>query len=226
MNMQNTAKIILQKRKELQMTQKDIAEKLNVSVAAVSKWERGLNYPDLSLMEPLANILNITVSELLQLENKPTEQIIKNITQISQNQIIANRKTALFKICSVVLSIFFSWLIYFSIINNQIVHKLFFENLGTGILNIIAFAAGIIALCFSIAAVTFKNKIKRSKCIITSIFCCAIALHIPTLISYLILRFEYAATLQDIIGGYYFGSAVLLTSTIIFNAFAIFINKK
>ena len=44
-------------RKKKGWTQKDIAEKLNVSIAAVSKWERGLNYPDLSIMEPLARIL-------------------------------------------------------------------------------------------------------------------------------------------------------------------------
>ncbi len=41
-------------RKAKGWTQKKIAEQLHVSVSAVSKWERGLNYPDLSLMEPLA----------------------------------------------------------------------------------------------------------------------------------------------------------------------------
>ena len=52
-------------RKEHGMTQKDLAEKLFVSDKAVSKWERGLSLPDISLLQPLADELGVTVTELL-----------------------------------------------------------------------------------------------------------------------------------------------------------------
>ncbi|MBQ8807327.1 MAG: hypothetical protein IJZ68_12955, partial [Bacteroidaceae bacterium] len=45
-----------------------------------------LNFPDLSLMEPLSEILGISVSELLGLENESADQVIKNITAISEEE--------------------------------------------------------------------------------------------------------------------------------------------
>lgn len=53
-------------RKEKCFTQQELAEKLFVSNKAVSKWERGLSLPDISLLTPLAEILGVTVTELLK----------------------------------------------------------------------------------------------------------------------------------------------------------------
>ncbi len=53
-------------RKEKDWTQKELAEKLFVSDKAVSKWERGLSLPDVSLLRPLADALDVTVTELLE----------------------------------------------------------------------------------------------------------------------------------------------------------------
>ena len=55
-------------RKEQGMTQKDLAQLLNVTDKAVSKWERGKSFPDVSLMEPLASALKITPYELFKCE--------------------------------------------------------------------------------------------------------------------------------------------------------------
>lgn len=57
-------------RSERGMTQKQLAEKLYVSNKAVSKWERGLSLPDISLLEPLAETLGVTVPELLHGERQ------------------------------------------------------------------------------------------------------------------------------------------------------------
>lgn len=57
--------IIRQKRKDLGLTQDDIAAYLNVSTAAVSKWENGLTSPDISLLAPLARLLKTDVNTLL-----------------------------------------------------------------------------------------------------------------------------------------------------------------
>ena len=57
-------KFIAEKRKEEKLTQEQLAEKLNISKNAVSKWERGLNLPDVSIMQELCKILKITLNEL------------------------------------------------------------------------------------------------------------------------------------------------------------------
>ena len=58
-------KFIARRRKAKNLTQAQLAEMLNISDRAVSKWERGLNLPDSSIMLPLCKILGITADELL-----------------------------------------------------------------------------------------------------------------------------------------------------------------
>lgn len=48
------------------MTQNELAEKLHITDKAVSKWERGLSFPDISILIPLAEILNISLYDLLK----------------------------------------------------------------------------------------------------------------------------------------------------------------
>lgn len=71
-------KFIAEKRKETNLTQEQLAEKLNISKNAVSKWERGLNLPDVSIMQDLCRILNITLNELFVGE-KIQEEAYKEI---------------------------------------------------------------------------------------------------------------------------------------------------
>ena len=56
---------VAQLRKEKGLTQRELADRLYVSDKAVSKWERGLSYPDVTLLEPLAAKLELTVGELM-----------------------------------------------------------------------------------------------------------------------------------------------------------------
>lgn len=56
--------IIYENRKKKQLTQEQLADLLNVSNKTVSKWERGLSYPDILLIPNLAKILDISISEL------------------------------------------------------------------------------------------------------------------------------------------------------------------
>ena len=56
---------ILPRRKELGMTQKEFAQKLYVTESAVSKWERGLSYPDITLLLNICSVLDISEHELL-----------------------------------------------------------------------------------------------------------------------------------------------------------------
>ena len=72
-------------RREAGLTQRELAEALGVTDKAVSKWERGLSLPDISLLTPLAEILGVTVTELLRgerLEEKslPVDQVEELVT--------------------------------------------------------------------------------------------------------------------------------------------------
>ena len=60
-----TGKFISTRRKEVGLTQSQLAEKLNITDRAVSKWETGRTLPDSSIMLDLCNILKITVNDLL-----------------------------------------------------------------------------------------------------------------------------------------------------------------
>ncbi len=59
-------KFVASRRKVKNITQKELAEILHLTDKAVSKWERGLSFPDISVLEPLADALDITVMELLK----------------------------------------------------------------------------------------------------------------------------------------------------------------
>ena len=65
-------------RKKSNLTQKELGEKLNVTDKAVSKWERGLSFPDITIINDLAKVFNITATEILnsKLDNndKPKEE--------------------------------------------------------------------------------------------------------------------------------------------------------
>lgn len=61
-----TGKLISERRKAIKLTQKELADKLHITDKAVSKWERGLSFPDISILIPLAEILNISLYDLLK----------------------------------------------------------------------------------------------------------------------------------------------------------------
>ena len=84
-----TGELIAQSRREKNLTQKDVAQRLHVSVQAVSKWQRGLNFPDIALLEPLAEVLDLTVSELLSGEKESVagEELVRDSLRESISQL-------------------------------------------------------------------------------------------------------------------------------------------
>lgn len=73
MNQKEIGSFISKKRKEQKLTQKELADKLNISEKTISKWETGNGLPEVSNMQPLCNILNISVNELLNGKENPKE---------------------------------------------------------------------------------------------------------------------------------------------------------
>lgn len=81
MNQLKIGKFIAERRKGKNLTQMQLAEKLNITDKAISKWERGIALPDSSIMLELCDILDISVNELLSgekliMENQNNEQLL------------------------------------------------------------------------------------------------------------------------------------------------------
>ena len=76
-----TGAVIRRLREKKKMTQEDLAGKLYVSGKAVSKWETGQGFPDISLLEPLAKALDISVIELLSGEDVQNRNRTFNMTR-------------------------------------------------------------------------------------------------------------------------------------------------
>ncbi|MEG2329810.1 helix-turn-helix domain-containing protein [Anaerorhabdus sp.] len=105
---------LIELRKEKGYTQKDVAERLGVSDKAVSKWERGLSFPDITLLEPLANMFNITLTELYhserikegeKLDKEQIGLILESSIQATSEEIAMSKRIQLMKTIYFLLSI-------------------------------------------------------------------------------------------------------------------------
>ena len=66
---------VAQLRKEQELTQKELADRLNVTDKAVSKWETGKGFPDVKLLEPLAQALGVSLVKLMQGRRQESETL-------------------------------------------------------------------------------------------------------------------------------------------------------
>lgn len=82
-------RFVAELRREKNYTQKQLAELLNISDKAVSKWERGLSLPDVSMLLPLAQTLGVSVTELLESHriNADTPQDLEQVENIVKKAI-------------------------------------------------------------------------------------------------------------------------------------------
>lgn len=80
-DMDKIGKKISEARKKQNMTQMELADRLNISFQAVSNWERGISMPDISKLSELSEILQITIDELIGKESPLMENIIKEKTE-------------------------------------------------------------------------------------------------------------------------------------------------
>ena len=65
MDAKKTGCFIAEKRKERNLSQRELAEYLHITDKAVSKWERGISFPDISILIPLSEVLNVSLYDLL-----------------------------------------------------------------------------------------------------------------------------------------------------------------
>ena len=112
MNVKKVGEFIKQKRKEKKLTQKELAEKLSITDRAISKWERGICCPDISILKELSSILEVSVNELLageeieKLEKEKTDDVlVDSVKQYTSVEKKKNKKLLIFTIILFVLYI-------------------------------------------------------------------------------------------------------------------------
>jgi transcriptional regulator with XRE-family HTH domain len=96
MDNKKTGELIAKARKELGLTQKELAKKLHLSDRAVSKWERGVGFPDVSLLKPLAEALDLTISEIVL-----GKQGIDKTQELSDDEVLAKARSIIKKNISI-----------------------------------------------------------------------------------------------------------------------------
>ena len=92
MDQQKTGALIARRRKEKGLTQKELAERLHISDRTVSKWERSAGFPDVSLLAPLADALDLSVAGLLrgeELAPTPAEPQLRDSVALVVRQVKA-----------------------------------------------------------------------------------------------------------------------------------------
>lgn len=118
-NKKDFGEFVSRKRKEKNMTQKDIAEKLYVSVQAVSKWERGQSLPDISLLMPLAKILDVNLVNLLEArdekveDSQKVENLLEKIVEINKEDEINKGKEKIKRAVFLALAFIFIGIEYY-----------------------------------------------------------------------------------------------------------------
>lgn len=107
MEQKKTGQYIMQKRKEKNMTQEELAEKLAVSNKTVSKWETSKSMPDYSVVEELCKVLGISVGELLNGENEVTGKTEEKqlLALLEKLQVVEKHKHILYGIILVLFGL-------------------------------------------------------------------------------------------------------------------------
>ncbi len=181
-------------------------------------------------MEPLAHLLEISVSELLGLENEPAEQIIKNITEISVSEKEKSEKDFRHNVCAISVSaaafIAEVWLWYIASSDNGFMLRLF-EFSGTAVFNVLAVLIGLAAWCLGlVSAFSYRKRDRWKIYSIISGLLCSVSLYIPSLTVDLIARFEYLPTIEDTSWAYNYGGAVLLMGTVLLNVCSALVHRR
>lgn len=108
MDQKKTGQFLKTLRKEKQLTQEGLAEKLGVSGRTVSRWETGTNMPDISLLVELAEFYQVSIPEIIDGErksedmNQETKETAVKLAEYSKHEVHAEKR----KILSVLLTIF------------------------------------------------------------------------------------------------------------------------
>ena len=128
MDCDKIGKFIANSRKQKGLTQSELADKLNITDRAVSKWERGKGCPDISLLEDLSKILDVSIIELLKGEKmKKNKSLEKEELLYSMNYAEESAKMKMYKtISNVIVTLIV--VIILTIVFNNLKISIFFNH--------------------------------------------------------------------------------------------------
>lgn len=166
MNLEKISNLIKTKRKEKNLTQHELAEKLNVTEKAISRWETGRGTPDISLLIPLSKELGLSTNELLNGE----ENIEEIVNYIDNNKKIKNKTPLIISVIiyGITLILYLSYLkVEYGMSKLQISYKgeLVFNTI---FILLIAISNKILGTYY-VDKIEEKNKIKKTTYIIALI---------------------------------------------------------
>jgi transcriptional regulator with XRE-family HTH domain len=102
--MKNFGNLISTRRKELKMTQKELALKLNVSDKTISKWETGASYPEITFLATIAKVLDLNVNDLFGVEDMQEKKIDLEEHESYNYEVINKYKNKIFLIIGLIFA--------------------------------------------------------------------------------------------------------------------------
>lgn len=180
MDNEKFGKFISEIRKERGMTQAELAEKINVTNKAVSKWERGVGFPDIKLLEPLADALDISIVEIMKSERivlepqktyEAVDDALVNVIDVLKENRKKERRNIV--ITSLVMLMFFFLILVLDYIP-----------LNSFIIGVLPYASFGIGICLLIMS---YRRFKRKETYGLTLFCGIIAIMYPILMTLLVI---------------------------------------
>ena len=109
---------VQERRKTLGMNQSELADRLHVTAKAVSRWERGIGFPDIKLLQPLADALDVTIAELLHGERiqeplskeEASAMVTQTIQQIQEQEQLSWKRRLLLYLGNTLLFLAYAFL--------------------------------------------------------------------------------------------------------------------
>ncbi|MBR5872497.1 MAG: helix-turn-helix transcriptional regulator [Oscillospiraceae bacterium] len=222
-----TGELIKKLRTEKGLTQKDLSEKLNVSTAAVSKWENGKGFPDISILEPLSEELGISITELIKGEvtakNEELDFVAKDIIDISKKEMKYERKRQIFIISAFLLSIIaVNAFVIFDMISG-FKFNIEYSFPTPSIIGLFMFLFGANAIVFALFNLIFGRKFAVQKAMQISLFseaCCAASIWMGSVYTSYKVSINDISAVLDTANAIELYSRMLFLITILINVFA------
>ena len=227
MDIIKTGNLIKELRTEKGLTQKELAEKLNVSTAAVSKWENGKGFPDISILEKLSSELGISITELVKgertEETTESDSVAKEIIEISKKE-IKFEKARRISVASA-LSLTAAAVIAFIIIDSYsgFIRNTEYSFPVPSIIGLAMFLFGGNAIVFAIIGLFLGGKIDVKKSMQISLFseaCCAASIWFGSVYTNYKVSINDISAVLDTASGIELFSRIILFATIWINVFA------
>ena len=217
MDIIKTGNLIKALRNEKGLTQKELAEKINVSTAAVSKWENGKGFPDISILEPLSSALGISIGELVKGEKNAeiqnTDSVAKDIIEISKKEMKFEKTRQIFIVGAFLLSILFiNFFVIFDAISG-FKNGIEFNFPTPSLIGLFMFILGGNAILFAVFNLIFGNKISVKKAMQIGLFseaCCAASIWMGSVYT------SYKVSINDISAVLDTANAIELEARILF----------